>query len=67
MKRETLFLKVVVLLMGIPVLALCLFGLPSIANEAAEHYPAHWVYPVIIGMYVAAIPFYVALYQALNF
>lgn len=66
MKRETLFLKVVVLLMGIPILALCLFGLPSIANEAAEHYPAYWVYPVIIAMYVAAIPFYVALYQALK-
>lgn len=66
MKRETLFLKVVVLLMGILILALCLFGLPSIANEAAEQYPAYWVYPVIIGMYVAAIPFYVALYQALK-
>ena len=64
MKRETLFLKIVVLLMGIPILALCLFGLPSIANEAAEHYPAYWVYPAIIGMYLAAIPFYLALYQA---
>lgn len=66
MKRETLFLKVVVLLMGIPVLALCLFGLPSMASEAAEHYPAYWVYPAIIGMYLSAIPFYFALYQAYN-
>ncbi|MDR3602926.1 MAG: DUF2975 domain-containing protein [Desulfosporosinus sp.] len=64
MKRETLFLKVVVLLLGIPVLALCLLGLPSIAREAAKHYPMYWVYPVIIDMYVTAIPFYGALYQA---
>lgn len=64
MKRETIFLKVVVFLMGIPVLALCLFGLPSIAKEAAEHFPTHWVYPSIIGMYGAAIPFYAVLYQA---
>lgn len=63
MKRETLFLKVIVVLMGIPVLALCLFGLPSIANEAVLHFPAYWVYPAIIGVYLSAIPFYFALYQ----
>lgn len=63
MKRETLFLKVVVILMGIPVLALCLFGLPSIANKVVEHFPAYWAYPAIGGVYGAAIPFYVALYQ----
>jgi hypothetical protein len=63
-KRETLFLKVVVLLMGIPVLALCLFGLPSIAKEAAEYFPTYWVYPAIIGMYGAAITYYGVLYQA---
>ncbi|EGW41795.1 putative membrane protein [Desulfosporosinus sp. OT] len=67
MKRETLFLKVVVLLLGIPVLALCLFGLPSIALEAAEHYPVYWVYPVMIGMYVAAFPFTVLCIRLLNF
>lgn len=64
MKRETLFLKIIVILMGIPVFALCLFGLPAIAKEAAGHFPTHWVYPSIIGMYGAAIPFYAVLYQA---
>jgi len=63
---STLFLKVTVVLIGIPVLALCIFGLPWIADEAAEHYPTDWLYPVAIGMYVAAIPFFVALYQALR-
>ena len=66
MKRETLFLKVVVFLIGIPILALCIFGLPWIANEAAEHYPAYLLYPVLIGMYAAAIPFFFALYQTLK-
>ena len=64
MKRETLFLKIVVFLMGLPVLALCLFALPSIAKEAAKAFPAYWVYPSIIGMYGAAIPYYAVLYQA---
>lgn len=65
MKRETLFLKIAVILIGIPVLALCI-GLPWITNEVADHYPAYLQYPLLTGMYMAAIPFFVALYQALR-
>ena len=64
MKLETLFLKIAVILIGIPILALCILGLPWIAHEAVDHYPAYLLYPVVIGMYVTAIPFYFALYQA---
>ena len=40
MKRgSTLFLKIAVILIGIPVLALCIFFVPEIANFAAELYP----------------------------
>ncbi|MEH7309058.1 DUF2975 domain-containing protein, partial [Neobacillus drentensis] len=55
-----------VILMGIPVLALCIFLVPEIANFAAELYPEHAYikYLVFIDLYVAAIPFYFALYQA---
>ena len=66
MKRETLFLKVVVSLMGFPVLALCIFLVPEIANYAAELFP-DWVYMkylVFIDLYATAIPFYFSLYQA---
>jgi len=66
LKRETLFLKVVIFLIGIPILGLCIFGLPSVANEAAEHYPAYLLYPVLIGMYAATVPFFFALYQTLK-
>ncbi|MGE7954120.1 DUF2975 domain-containing protein [Lysinibacillus xylanilyticus] len=68
MKRETLLLKMAVFLIGIPVLALCIFWLPWFANEAAEHYPklAYLQYPTLIGVYVTAIMFFVALYMALR-
>ncbi|MGY0693734.1 DUF2975 domain-containing protein [Virgibacillus sp. FSP13] len=67
MKRgSTLFLKIAVILIGIPILALCIFVVPGIANFAAELYPdiAFIKYLILIVMYGAAIPFYFALYQA---
>ncbi|MCI3196876.1 DUF2975 domain-containing protein [Bacillus sp. HU-1818] len=67
MKRgTTLFLKIAVFLIGIPVLALCIFLVPEIANFAAELYPdiAYIKYLVLINLYASAIPFYFALYQA---
>jgi hypothetical protein len=66
MKRETFFLKAVVVLIGLAILAICIFGLPSIANEAADHYAKSVYVPILIGVYAAAIPFYAALYQALR-
>lgn len=63
-RGSTLFLKVTVFLMGLPVLALCILGLPAIMKEATDTYPDYWVYPIIIAMYLSAIPFYTALYQA---
>lgn len=64
MKRETLFLKAVVVLVGLPVLALCIFGLPQIVKEAADYFSPYWVYPVFIVIYVSVIPFFFALIQA---
>jgi len=65
-KLETLFLKIAVILIGIPVLALCIFVAPEIANFAAELYPDHAYikYLVLIDLYATAIAFYFALYQA---
>ncbi|MCQ6563162.1 DUF2975 domain-containing protein [Paenibacillus mendelii] len=67
MKRgTTFFLKIAVIIIGIPVLALCIFLVPEIANYAVELYPdmTYLKYLVLIGLYVTAIPFYFALYQA---
>jgi len=61
----TLFLKMVVFLIGTPVLAICIFGLPWLAKEVAEMGLnwAYMLYGVLIIMSISAIPFFVALYQ----
>lgn len=65
---STAFLKVIIILIGIAVLALCIFLVPNIANFAAQLYPniAPMKYLIFIVMYGAAVPFYFALYQAFN-
>ncbi|RKN84306.1 DUF2975 domain-containing protein [Paenibacillus ginsengarvi] len=68
-KRDsTTFLKVIIVLAGIAVLALCICLVPHLANFAAKLYPhfAPMKYLVSIVMYGAAVPFYFALYQAFN-
>ncbi|WHZ56611.1 DUF2975 domain-containing protein [Metabacillus hrfriensis] len=67
MKRvSTLFLKIAVILIGVPILALCIFVVPEIAKFAEEFFPniAYMKYLVLIYLYVTAIPFYFALFQA---
>ncbi|PEX91575.1 DUF2975 domain-containing protein [Bacillus cereus] len=67
-RGSTTFLKVIIFLTGVAVLALCLFLVPNIAHFAAKLYPniVPMKYLVFIVMYGAAVPFYVALYQAFN-
>ncbi|EEL51823.1 DUF2975 domain-containing protein [Bacillus mycoides] len=61
---STLFLKIAVMLIGIPILALCIFGLTWLANHPVHPNYAHILYPILIIMCVSAIPFFIALYQA---
>ena len=61
---STLFLKASIILMGIPVLALCIVGLPWLANNPANPDYSYILYPIVIGIYVSAIPFFIALYYA---
>lgn len=64
MKRETLFLRMAVFLIGTPVLALGLFGLYWLPNNPANPDYAHILYPIVAIMYASGIPFFMALYQA---
>lgn len=66
MKKETIFLRLAVLFIGAPILALCIFALPLIAKDAAvsSMKMAYVLYGILIVMYVSAIPFFTALYQA---
>jgi hypothetical protein len=63
MKRgSTIFLRGVVLLLGAIVLTLCTFVLPAgIVSDTTDYYR-----PILFGLYVTAIPFFVALYQTLK-
>ncbi|MFB7142782.1 DUF2975 domain-containing protein [Gottfriedia sp. NPDC056225] len=65
-KATTLFLKIAVIFIGIPVLALCVFLVPKFANFAGDLYPnlTYMKSLVLIDIYAATIPFYFALYQA---
>lgn len=66
MKRETIFLRLAVFVLAIPIIAACLFLLPFIWREAVES--GGWIEdsirPILIGMYGSAIPFFIALFQA---
>lgn len=64
MKRgTTLFLKLAVLFIGLPVLGLSLFGLTWLINNPANPTYDQLLYPVLIGIYVSVLPFFSALYQ----
>lgn len=63
-KGNNIFLKLAVFLIGLPVLILCIFGLTWLANNSINPDYAQILYPILIGIYVTAIPFYFALYQA---
>jgi len=61
-RGSTLFLRGAVLVLGLAVLAVCIFALPvGIASDQTGYYR-----PILIGLYMPAIPFYIALYQSLK-
>jgi hypothetical protein len=60
MKRgSTLFLRLMVGTLALIVLALCVFALP--AGLRAENVGGYK--PILIGMYITAVPFFVAVWQ----
>ncbi len=67
-RGKTIFLKIAVVVIGMVALVLFIFWLPGLARSTAEMNPdyAYLRYPVLAGVYISAIPFYFALYQALK-
>lgn len=62
---STTFLKVIIFLIGIAVLALCIFWLPELAiREPKSHPGVYSLYPLLGYAYGCCIAFSVALYQA---
>lgn len=64
MKGSTLLLKMALVIIGAPILALAIYGLTYLLNNPANPDYAHILYPIVIGVYLSAIPFYMALSQA---
>ncbi|PKH11193.1 DUF2975 domain-containing protein [Planomicrobium sp. MB-3u-38] len=68
MKRETIFLKIVIVLMALPVLAICIFVVPPLSSFVAELLPEwaflRWIF--MIALYITAIAYFIALYQSLK-
>lgn len=63
MKRgSTIFLRGVVVMFGLAVLALCLFVLPRVIGT----FDMGGYDPILVGMYVPAIPFFIGIYQTLK-
>ncbi|WP_428909933.1 DUF2975 domain-containing protein [Niallia sp. Krafla_26] len=69
-RGSTLFLKLALIIIGIPILGLCVIGLPKIAVVAFEELAngattlPYMVIGILAVMYISAVPFYIALYQA---
>jgi hypothetical protein len=59
-KGSTFFLKATLFIISLGVLAICIFVLPEGLRGTDEYKP------IVILMYVAAIPFFGALYQSLK-
>lgn len=64
-KRSTYFLRFILSIVGIGVLAFCVFALPAMWSGASAEFPAvsYSVSLIVIGLYLTAIPFYATLWQ----
>lgn len=67
-KGSTIFLRVVIYILGLAVLAFCIFGLPPITKGTALEFPpiAPLREAILFGLWMTAIPFFFALYQSLK-
>ncbi|MDO5457988.1 MAG: DUF2975 domain-containing protein [Atopococcus tabaci] len=65
-KISTIFLKAAVILLGLPVLSMGIRGLFLLVNYPASPDFAPILYPIIIGLYLSMIPYFIALYQSIK-
>lgn len=59
---STLVLRITIVLIGMLILAICVVGIPiTIGSFRFGGYD-----PILLGLYIPAIPFFIALYQAMK-
>lgn len=61
---STVFLRIVIVIMGLAVLSLCVFAFPNIGVGWTAEFPEHIKsgYLVMASLYIATIPYFIALY-----
>jgi hypothetical protein len=67
-KVTSIILSSVLVLIGVIVLLLCIFVLPWAAQETVLIHPevAFLRYPILLGMYASALPFFYAIYETVK-
>lgn len=63
-KGTTLFLKLAVIFMALPVLVLSIVGMVDLVRNPANPDYAYMLYPIVAGIYLSSLPYYFALYQS---
>src|SRR3989344_6445743 len=65
-QASTFFLKAVLIIIGVAVAVFFILAIPYISAGVGIEWPqlSHLKYPILIGGYLTAIPFFFALYQA---
>ena len=65
-RGSTIFLRGLISIMGLAVLALCILGMYWFANRAIEGELIYLHYAILLGLIVPSVPFFFALYQTLK-
>lgn len=66
MKKQTLFLKATLILLALPILAVCLVGFPFLVMNIIDWKLAWTMYGIGALLYSTAAAYFMALYQALK-
>lgn len=66
MKKETLLLKLAIVALSVPILAICIYLLPRLTTGVVQTYPllASFKLPFVFAVYLTALAFFNILYQA---
>lgn len=63
-KGTTLFLKLAIILIGVPIFILCILALHWLFKNPVNPEYKYILYPILTGIYISTIPFFIALYMA---
>jgi hypothetical protein len=63
-RYRTIVLKIFIIFIGLSVLSSCIIGLISLVKSPISPNYSRILYPIIVGLYLSVIPFFLVLYKA---